>query len=465
MAVVQQSAVESPSAHTISSPRAQQAPPEIELQNVINAHETNLADYLNHPVQDILSRMGLPPLPVLTQPPGRPDDQTPSGATNPLDPTQMIKPVTDALGTLGTGQFNKSADPTQMFQGIAQAFESTAEPLGQAVSQLASVWQGAAGSAAGAAARSALADGVRVASQSVSLAQNLSTVATTVSQAEARLVSIINEFIAKIIAIGPSIVFPWGIAQAIQAATEAVTETSEVMTDTQGAIGTQAAQVQTTGAPVPLSAASTRLAAAPASMAAAPASLAAATATLAVAPSTGATQFLGPISEMGSSLISPLVEGVGTVTQAVESGAPSGAGGPADPNGTTASTLAGNKAALAKPGGGAGASGTLNGDSLHAGLTNSPLPPRIPPVLEAGDDGAPVHNAISGGNSAGMSPGPMAGGPMGAANRAGGGDGRHNPAAFLHTSNDHIVGDLGSAATPVLGQADPTGPADIDLRI
>jgi hypothetical protein len=467
MAVAQQSTASSPSAHTISSPHLQQASPGFDPEHVINAHETNLADYLNQPVQDILSRLGLPPLPVPAQLPVGPDGQTPAGAANPVDPTQMIKPATDALGTLGTGQFNNNADPTQMFQGIAQAFESAAEPLGQAVSQLASVWQGAAGSAAGAATTSALADGARVAGQSTSLGQSLSTVATTVSQAEARLIAIINEFIAKIIAIGPSIIFPWGIAQAIQAATEAVTETSEVMTETQGAIGEQAAQVEAVGAPVPMSGAPASLAAVPASMAAAPASLAAAPASLAAAPGIGAaSQFLGPTLEMGTSLISPVVEGVGTVTQAAQAGAPGGAGGPADPNDATAAgTAAGNKAALAKAGGGPGSAGALKGDGLHPGLANSQLLPRIPSVPAVGEDGMPVHSGIASGNSAGMGASPMAGGPMGSAARAGAGDGRHNPASFLHTSNDHIVGDLGSAAPPVLGQADPTEPADIDLRI
>jgi hypothetical protein len=459
MAVAQQSTASSPSAHTISSPHLQQTSPGFDPEHVINAHETNLADYLNQPVQDILSRLGLPPLPVPAQPPGGDDGQTPAGAANPLDPTQMIKPATDALGTLGTGNFNNNADPTQMFQGIAQAFESAAEPLGQAVSQLASVWQGAAGSAAGAATTSALGDGARVAGQSTSLGQSLSTVATTVSQAEARLVAIINEFIAKIIAIGPSIIFPWGIAQAIQAATEAVTETSEVMTETQGAIGEQAAQVEAVGAPVPMSLAPASLAAVPASMAAAPASLAA-------APGIGAaSQFLGPTLEMGTSLISPVVEGVGTVTQAAQAGAPAGAGGAADPDAAAAGTAAGNKAALAKAGGGPGSAGAMKGDGPHPGLANSQLLPRIPSVPAVGEDSMPVHSGIASGNSAGMGASPMAGGPMGSAARAGAGDGRHNPASFLHTSNDHIVGDLGSAAPPVLGQADPTEPADIDLRI
>jgi hypothetical protein len=453
MAVAQQSAANSPSAHTISPHHLQQAQPGFDPEQVINAHETNLADYLNQPVQDILSRLGLPPVPSHALPHGDTDGQTPPGAANPLDPTQMIKPATDALGTLGTGQFNKGTDPTQMFQGIAQAFESAAEPLAQGVSQLASVWQGAAGSAAGAATTAAMADGTKVASQSANLGQSLSTVAATVSQTEARLIAIINEFIAKIIAIGPSIIFPWGIAQAIQAATEAVTEATEVTTEAQGAIGQQATQVEAAGAPVPMSASTAKLAAAPLSAAAAPASAAA-------APGIGAaTQFLSPLLEVGTSLISPVMEGVSAATQAAQSGA--GGPGDRDPNDPATDPAAGNKSALAKPGGGAGGVGK----GVSSGLASSQLTPQIPSVPKVGADGMPVQNGAAMGGSAGAGGSPMTGGPMGGAGKAGAAGARHNPAAFLHTANDQLVGDLGNAAPPVLGQIDPAQRPDIELRI
>jgi hypothetical protein len=64
----------------------------------------------------------------------------------------------------------------------------------------------------------------------------------------------------------------------------------------------------------------------------------------------------------------------------------------------------------------------------------------------------------------GMGAGPMGGGPMGGAGKAGS-DGRYSAASFLHTSNDQIVGDLGGAAPPVIGQADPTTRPDVELRI
>ena len=264
-----------------------QTPPGFDPEHVINANEANLADYLNQPVHDILSRLGLPRLPAPAPPPDASDAETPPGAANPVDPSQMIKPATDALGTLGTGQFN-NADPTQMFQGIAQALESAADPLQQAISGLGSVWQGAAASSAGATTNAALSDGADVASQSTSLGESLSTVTASVRQAEARLIAIINEFWAKIAAIGPNIIFPWGIAQAIQAAFEAVTDTAEVMTETQGTMAAQAASVAAVGAPVAMTAATPSLAA----------------------------QSFAPLLQMATGLTSPVMEGVSAATQA-----------------------------------------------------------------------------------------------------------------------------------------------------
>jgi hypothetical protein len=54
-----------------------------------------------------------------------------------------------------------------------------------------------------------------------------------------------------------------------------------------------------------------------------------------------------------------------------------------------------------------------------------------------------------------------------------GGQGAHNSsnshtaASFLHTTDQggEIVGDLGTAAPPVLGEADPNEPPDVELRI
>ena len=446
MAVVAQPVPVDPPAHAISriDPPAQlaQTPPGFDPEQVINANEANLADYLNQPVHDILARLGLPRIPAPAPPPDASGAETQPGAANPVDPGQMIKPATDALGTLGTGQFN-NADPTQMFQGIAQAFESAADPLQQAISGLGSVWQGAAASSAGATTNAALADGADVASQSTSLGESLSTVTASVRQAEARLMAIINEFWAKIAAIGPNIIFPWGIAQAIQAAFEAVTDTAEVMTETQGTMGVQAASVAAVGAPVAATAATPSLAA----------------------------QSFAPLLQMASGLTSPVMQGVSAATQAATQAAQAGnssATGAAGPGaaGPAAGGAAGAAALDKTPPGGAGGSAAkgVSGGALQPRL-GTPLLPRTASVPatagQVGETGTPKVAAAGMGAGAG----PMGGGgPMGSAGKAGA-DGRYSAASFLHTSNDQIVGDLGGAAPPVIGQADPTTRPDVELRI
>ena len=62
-----------------------------------------------------------------------------------------------------------------------------------------------------------------------------------------------------------------------------------------------------------------------------------------------------------------------------------------------------------------------------------------------------------------MGAGPMMGAPMGRGGK--GGDSGHKAAAFLHGSDQDIVGDLGSVAPPVVGEVDTSAVPDIELRL
>jgi hypothetical protein len=346
----------------------------------------------------------------------------------------MIQPVTDALNSLGSGQMGQP-DPTQSFDGIGQALQSAGSQVQQALSGLGDDWQGEAGSAAQTTTQAALSDGAKVADQAAALRTSLATATAAVQAAQARLIEIVNVFWAKIAAIGPSIIFPWGIAAAIAAATEAVTSASEVMADTEGTLAAQAAEVTSAGAPVDVT-----------SM-----------------PALGTqTQALSPLMQLASSVTSPVMQAIGSASNTAPVGT-----GPADADQIPAAAAAAGP--VATGGGTAGATGAAGGFRRGLGVTApAGRAPGGPLAVAAVDTATPVQatSVRSGGVAAGAGA-PMGGGaPMGHQGRAGIAGG-HSAADFLHTAEQggEIVGDLGSVAPPVIGEKDPLDSPNRGLRI
>lgn len=87
----------------------------------------------------------------------------------------------------------------------------------------------------------------------------------------------------------------------------------------------------------------------------------------------------------------------------------------------------------------------------------------LQPETAASSNQAPTMRA-SGAGGAGMMGAPYA--PM-AGQGANASANNHTAASFLHTSDQggEIVGDLGSASPPVLGEVDSNEPPDVELRI
>lgn len=425
---------------------------------IINAQEQNLADYLNQPVHDILGQLGMGPLPSGAAPPGAPLPAGQPGPLNPMDPSSMIQPVVDALGTLGTGMFDK-LDPSKMFEGISKAFESAGSTMQQALGSLEGIWSGASGASAATKTGETLANGAEVAAQSAGLGANVSTTVADVKQAETRLLEIINEYNAKIAAIGPNIIFPWGQAQAVEAATQATTMTTECITELQSTLSAQAGEAAAIGAPVALTA----------------------------APQVG-MEAIGPVLQMATGLISPVTQmatqalsmGTQAVTGAVQTGVEtatslaSGLSQAATSATDPAKAATGVGSAPISKLGGVGAGGVHGGGGGAPASGVAPtraLSPMSMPTTESTASASQASAVRAASASAGGAGGGMGGGGMmGAGHGAGksGVDGQgHNAAAFLHTSDqgDAIVGDLGNVAPPVIGEADPNDSPDIELRV
>ncbi len=356
-----------------------------------------------------------------------------------MDPSALISPVTDALGTLGNGLF-EGVDPTAMLQGISQAFQSTGSSLKPALSSVDDAWQGASGTTAAAKTATAIANGADVGAQSETLKSNLTSAATNVAQARARLIEIIAEFQATMAAIGPNIIFPWGWAAAIAAANKAVASTAEVMTELQTSLGAQAAEVTAAGAPVEVTA----------------------------APELAASS---PMSSLASPLMSMATKGAQAGIQA-GTGAASAASQAAQqaPTGAEAAAGVGGPpiGAVGAGGGGGGVGGGGAGGGGSSALRSMATSTMVQPETAATAQPASVRASGGpvGAGGAGMMGGGAPYGPM-AGQGANGSSNTHTAAAFLHTTDQGgaIVGDLGTAAPPVLGEADPNEPPDIELRI
>jgi hypothetical protein len=410
---------------------------------VIAAQEQSLQDFLNLPVREILARLGLPPSANGKPPEGepKPEEPHPEDAQqqgNPIDPMALISPVTDALSTLGPGLF-QGVDPTAMFQGISQAFQSTGTSLQPALGAVDNAWQGSSGTAAATKTTSAMANGTQVASQSDALRSSLATATTNVAQARVRLIEIITEFQATLAAIGPNIIFPWGWAAAIAAANKAIASTAEVMTELQTTLGAQAAEVTATGTPVDVTA----------------------------APTAGGS----PFANLASPLMSMATKGAQAGIQAGTGAASSASKAANQAAGETAAGTTG--AAMAPVGGGVpptgggagggGAGGGGAGGTLAArSITHSPMvQPETTPTQSATVRASGGAAGVGGPGMMGAPMAPMAGHGGNASSNS------HTAASFLHTTDQggEIVGDLGNAAPPVLGEADPNEPPDVELRI
>lgn len=407
---------------------------------VIAAQEQSLQDFLNLPVREILARLGLPPIDK-TEPEGEPqDDERPPEAdqppASPFDPSALISPVTDALGTLGPGLF-EGVDPTAMLRGISDTFQSSGNSLQPSLASVADAWKGDGGSAAAAKTTTAIADGAKVGAQSDALRSSLATASADVAQARAELVAIISEFVATLAAIGPNIIFPWGWAAAIAAANKAITSAAAVMTTLQASLGGQAAHVTAAGAPIDVTSAPT--AGSGAGMASQLMAMATKGAQAGIQAGTGAASAASQAAS--ESTPKPKDPNKAPVGSGAVGGAPVGAG------------------AGRGGGGGGGVGGTLAPRAIAASSMVQPE------TVSAPAQPAPARGAGVGGSAgAGMMGAPYA--PM-AGQGANSSSNSHSAATFLHTTDQggEIVGDLGTAAPPVLGETDPNEVPDVELRI
>jgi hypothetical protein len=437
------------------------APPPLSVNPapVINAAEEQLTNYLHLPTDQILDRSGVQQVPsdppaALVSPPGH----SAGSGLGSLDPSQlmspigMIAPVAQQLAALGNGVVNPS-----MLSGLPIALNGAAGPLQQALGAIQQGWLGEAGTAASNKTVAALRHGADLTTQATGLGNSLAAAAADVGQARTRLIRIIDEFFDIVTAVGPSIIFPWGWAAVVAAATHAVAEATETVVELQGSLAAHASAVTAIGTAIAIEEAP-EIGAAAASIA------------------TSALPMLLGVGTMGVGMTASMATTAATSAISPALGALSKGANPAASTATNAGTLAKSaaesastaghvapvkSAAMGPPFGGGG------GATVPSTAPVPRLPGPTPPVTSAPSVSThPAKNTQTRSTTsnipiggAGMMPPPLAGAGAGAGSSA------HTAASFLHTT-DHggkLVGNRDTVPPAVIGEVEPT--PDIELRI
>lgn len=433
---------------------------------------------LDRPVNEVLAALGLPPVPTAPEkPPQQELPAAPKGVPEApqvpgFDVAGLVKPMTDLLSTFGSGSF-EGLDPSAALSGASKALEQGASMGMQAISQLSSVWQGPAATAAtGKGVEAATGTGL-VAEQGAELSTAVGEAATVVGTGEAELQAIIDSFMAVISALGPSLWLPPGQAAAVAAAQEHLAHATEVVARTKSQLSGLSAQVGAAGRKVPV-------ATPPTTAATAAAQAAASIIPGVVSAATGAVTAVG---KLATDTVSGAVKtAVGVATSAGEalSGLAESATETEDDAATSTETTATDDfpsaATLTGGGTGGGGSGTGGVGGLGSGVgaaatlsqPQSAAPAARTPLVEGGARTVPASSDVV--SRGGMAAPMMPMGAAGAAGARGASAGDHAVPDYLVTSDngESVLGDLPLVGPQVVGDALPAeqyDEPDVELRL
>ena len=435
---------------------------------------------LDRPVNEVLAALGLPPVPTAPEkPPQQELPAAPKGVPEApqvpgFDVAGLVKPMTDLLSTFGSGSF-EGLDPSAALSGASKALEQGASMGMQAISQLSSVWQGPAATAAtGKGVEAATGTGL-VAEQGAELSTAVGEAATVVGTGEAELQAIIDSFMAVISALGPSLWLPPGQAAAVAAAQEHLAHATEVVARSKSQLSGLSAQVGAAGRKVPVATPPTT------------AATAAAQAAASIIPGV-VSAAMGAVTAVGK-LATDTVSGAVKTAVGVATSAGEALGGLAESateseddaaTGTETTETDDFPAAAMLTGGGAGGGGSGTGGGGIGGLgagvgaaatlsqPQSASPAARTPVVEGGARTVPASSDVV--SRGGMAAPMMPMGAAGAAGARGASAGDHAVPDYLVTSDngESVLGDLPLVGPQVVGDALPAeqyDEPDVELRL
>ncbi|MGB3605136.1 hypothetical protein [Gordonia sp. (in: high G+C Gram-positive bacteria)] len=193
-----------------------------------------------------------PALPSLSDLPGIP--VLPALPLPMVDPTLLLKPITDLLATFGTGQLGGSptGDPAQAHQQIAQVLDSGVGTLLKAVQSVDGAWAGEGATSAIVAATRTATEAAAVAMQGTGMSVDLQAAAAIVAAGAAELQGIVVKTAGLLSATLPAIATPPGQIAALGIAAEGLAEGVAVVSATRAQLIAPTASMTANGAPVPV---------------------------------------------------------------------------------------------------------------------------------------------------------------------------------------------------------------------
>ncbi|WP_158636114.1 WXG100 family type VII secretion target [Tsukamurella sputi] len=431
---------------------------------------------LDRPVNEVLAALGLPPVPTAPDKPPQqelpaPPKGVPEAPQVPgFDVAGLVKPMTDLLSTFGSGSF-EGLDPSAALSGASKALEQGVSAGMQAISQLSSVWQGPAATAAtGKSVEAATGTGL-AAEQGAELSTAVGEAATVVGTGEAELQAIIDSFMAVISALGPSLWLPPGQAAAVAAAQEHLAHATEVVTRTKSQLAALSAQVGAAGRKVPVASPPTTAATTAAQAAAAivPGVVSAVTgavtgvAKLATDTVSGAVKTAVGVAASAGEALSGLAETSAEKDDAADVGESPKDGFPATtPVAANGTGVVGGSGV----GGGAGIGGGVGAAATALAQPQSSAPAARTPVADGGARTIPASSDVLARSA--MAP-MMPMGAAGAAGARGAAASDHSVPDYLVTSDngESVLGDLPIVGPQVVGDALPAESyePDVELRL
>lgn len=217
---------------------------------------TGLTSILDTPVTDVLSDLGLP---AFDSPPavGVPDLSDLGLPAFPalvgIDPTALVKPIVDLLGTFGSGSLSGAGDPTASLGSLADLLQSGASTLQGAISSVGADWAGQAATAAIGTAARTVGQSQQIAAQGTAMAADVQSAATIVGAGLVQLQGVVAKTVGLLTAAAPTLVTPAGQVAALGIAAEGLTEGLAVVAQTRAQLAAPTAHISAVGTPVAVS--------------------------------------------------------------------------------------------------------------------------------------------------------------------------------------------------------------------